>query len=56
MVRELLYQLFFVYEIQLIITVVSVCLSSVFLPYLNASTHMLQMFVILSLAQRGLPC
>lgn len=56
MVRELRYQLFFVYEIQLIITVVSVCLSSVFLPYLNASTHMLQMFVILSLAQRGLPC
>lgn len=49
MVRELRYQLFFVYEIQLIITVVLACLSSVFLPYLNASTHMLQMFVILSL-------
>lgn len=49
MVRELRHQLFFVYEIQLIITVVLACLSSVFLPYLNASTHMLQMFVILSL-------
>lgn len=49
MVRELRYQFFFAYEIQLIITVVLACLSSVFLPYLNASTHMLQMFVILSL-------
>ena len=49
MVRELRYQLFFAYEIQLIITVVLACLSSVFRPYLNASTHMLQMFVILSL-------
>lgn len=49
MVRELHYQLFFVYEIQLIITVVLVCLLSVFFPYLNASTHMLRMFVILSL-------
>ena len=49
MVRELRYQLFFVYEIQLIITVELVCLISEFFPYLNTGTHMLQMFVILSL-------
>ena len=49
MSKTLRYQLFFVYEIQLIITVVLVCLISVLSPYLNASTHMLQMFVILSL-------
>lgn len=49
MMRALLQELFFVYEIQLIITVVLVCLISVFFPYLNASTHMLSMFVLLSL-------
>lgn len=49
MVRTLRYQLFFVYETQLIITVVLVCLAVVFFPYLNATTHMLYMFVILSL-------
>lgn len=49
MARELRCQLFFVYEIQLIITVVLVCLISVSFPYLSASTHMLHMFVILSL-------
>lgn len=49
MARELRFQLFFVYEIQLIITVILVCLVSVFFPYLNASTHMLHLFVILSL-------
>lgn len=49
MTRALRYQLFFVYEIQLIITVVLACLVSVFFPYLNASTHMLRMFIILSL-------
>lgn len=47
--RALRHQLFFVYEIQLIITVVLVCLVSVFFPYLNASAQMLHMFVILSL-------
>lgn len=47
--RALRHQLFFVYEIQLIITVILVCLVSVFFPYLNASTYMLNMFVILSL-------
>ena len=49
MARALRHQLFFVYEIQLIITVVLVCLVSVFFPYLNASTYMLHIFVILSL-------
>ena len=49
MARALRHQLFFVYEIQLIITVVLVCLVSVFFPYLNASTYMLNIFVILSL-------
>ena len=49
MARTLRYQLFFVYEIQLIITVVVVCMVSVFFPYVNASARMLHMFVILSL-------
>lgn len=49
MTRALLQELFFVYEVQLIITVVLVCLISVFFPYLNASTQMLHMFVTLSL-------
>lgn len=49
MARALRHQLFFVYEIQLIITVVLICLVSVFFPYLNASTYMLHMFIILSL-------
>ncbi|MCI8549862.1 MAG: hypothetical protein HFI68_04595 [Lachnospiraceae bacterium] len=47
--RALRHQLFFVYEIQLIITLVLDCLVSVFFPYLNASTHMLHMFIMLSL-------
>ena len=49
MTRALLQELFFVYEVQLIITVVLVCLISVFFPYLNVSIHMLHMFVMLSL-------
>lgn len=49
MTRALLQNLFFVYEVQLIITVVLVCLVSVFFPYLDASIHMLHMFVMLSL-------
>ena len=47
--RTLRHQLFFVYEIQLIITIVLICLVSVFFPYLSASTYMLHMFIILSL-------
>lgn len=49
MTRAILQELFFVYEVQLIITVVLVCLISVFFPFLNASIHMLHMFVMLSL-------
>lgn len=49
MTRAILQELFFVYEVQLIITVVLVCLVSVFFPFLNASLHMLHMFVMLSL-------
>lgn len=49
MTRALLQELFFVYEVQLIVTVVLVCLISVFFPYLDASIHMLHMFVMLSL-------
>ena len=56
MARALRHQLFFVYEIQLIITVVLVFLISVFFPYLNASTHMLHMFVILSLGIYAVFC
>lgn len=49
MTRALLQELFFVYEVQLIITVVLVCLVSVFFPYLNASLPMLHTSVLLSL-------
>lgn len=49
MTRALLQELFFVYEVQVIVTVVLVCLISVFFPYLDASIHMLHMFVMLSL-------
>lgn len=49
MTRALLQELFYVYEIQLLITVVLVCLVSVFFPYLDASIQMLHMFVMLSL-------
>lgn len=43
------YQLFFVYEVQLIITVVLICLANVFFPYLNVSAQVLNMFMILSM-------
>lgn len=56
MVRSLRYQLFFVYEIQLIITVVLICLVTVFFPYLNASTQTLSMFVFLSLGMYAVLC
>ncbi len=56
MARALRYQLFFVYEIQLIITVVLVCLASVFFPYLDVSTQMLHLFVVLSLGVYAVFC
>lgn len=43
------YQLFFVYEVQLIITVVLICLANVFFPYLGISSQVLNMFMILSM-------
>lgn len=43
------YQLFFVYEVQLIITVVLICLINVFFPYLNISVQVLNMFMVLSM-------
>ena len=43
------YQLFFVYEVQLIITVVLICMANVFFPYLNISAQVLNMFMILSM-------
>lgn len=43
------YQLFFVYEVQLIITVVLICLANVFFPYLNVSAQVLNMFMVLSM-------
>lgn len=43
------YQLFFVYEVQLIITVVLICMANVFFPYLNISSRVLNMFTILSM-------
>lgn len=49
MVRTLRHQLFFVYEIQLIITIVLICLATVFFPFFNNSQQILQYFVILSL-------
>lgn len=56
MTRALLQELFFVYEVQLVITVVLVCLVSVFFPYLDASIHMLHMFVMLSLGVCAVFC
>lgn len=56
MVRVLRHELFFVFEIQLIITVVSVCILSVFLPYLSISANVLHMFIILSLAMYTIFC
>lgn len=43
------YQLFFVYEVQLIITVVLICLANIFFPYLNIGAQVLNMFMILSM-------
>lgn len=43
------YQLFFVYEVQLIITVVLICLANVFFPYLNISVQVLNMFMVLGM-------
>jgi len=49
MSNVLRYQLFYVYEVQLIITVVLICLVNVFFPYLNIGGHVLNMFMVLSM-------
>lgn len=47
--NTLRYQLFFVYEVQLIICVVLICLANVLFPYLNISSQVLNMFMVLSM-------
>lgn len=49
-------QLFFVYESQLIITAVLICLTIVVMPYLNVSVHSLNMFTLLSLGAYTVFC
>lgn len=56
MARTLYNQLFFVYESQLIITTVLICLVSVFMPYLNVGLHVLNMFTLLSLGVYSVFC
>lgn len=46
-------QLFFVYEVQLIITVILICLVNIFYPYLGISSQVLNMFMLLGM---GLYC
>lgn len=42
-------QLFFVYEVQLIIVVLLICLANVFFPYLGISSQVLNMFMVLGI-------
>lgn len=56
MASVLRYQLFFVYEVQLIITVVLICLANVFFPYLSISAHVLNMFMVLSMGLYSVFC
>lgn len=49
MSNTLRYQLFFVYEVQLIICVVLICLANILFPYLNISAQVLNMFMVLSM-------
>jgi polysaccharide biosynthesis protein PelG len=53
MINIIRLQLFYVYEVQLIVTVVLICLVNVFFPYLGISAQSLNMFMILSM---GLYC
>ncbi|MPM69766.1 hypothetical protein SDC9_116714 [bioreactor metagenome] len=53
MINIIRLQLFYVYEVQLIIVVVLICLANVFFPYLGISAQSLNMFMILSM---GLYC
>lgn len=49
LVNTIKLQLFFVYEVQFIITVLLVILANVFFPYLNISSQALNMFTVLSM-------
>ncbi len=46
-------QLFFVYEVQLIITIILICLANIFYPYLGINSQILNMFILLGM---GLYC
>jgi uncharacterized membrane protein len=43
-------QMFFVYEIQLIITIIAICLINIFYPYLGLNAQILNMFMLLGMA------
>lgn len=54
--NTLRYQLFFVYELQLIICVVLICLANVLFPYLNISSQVLNTFMVLSMGLYAVFC
>lgn len=56
MTRTLRRQLFSVYEIQLIITVATVCLICVAFPFMSADIKMLNMFIVLSFGLYAVFC
>lgn len=56
MTRALLQERFFMYEVQLILTVALACPISAFFSYLDASIHMLHMFVMPSLGLCAVFC
>lgn len=56
MSRVISQQLCFVYEIQLLITVVLLCFANVFLPYIGITTQVLSMFNVLSLGIYAVLC
>lgn len=49
MCNTIRFQLFYVYEVQLIVTIVLICLVNVFFPYLNIHAGVLNMFMLLSM-------
>ncbi len=49
-------QLFFVYEVQLIITIILICLINIFHPYLGISSQVLNMFILLGMGVYCLLC
>lgn len=49
-------QLFFVYEVQLIIVVVLICLANVFFPYLSIGSNVLNLFMVLAMGIYSVFC